>query len=67
MRKDKIYEGQFVWHDGIAKIVRFGRPDVSKDNFFGEWTDKESGDICHCIMKPSEMSPYKSEKYPEMF
>ena len=28
MRKDEIFDGQFVWHDGIVKVVRYGRCDV---------------------------------------
>jgi len=54
----KVEDGQFVMHDGIAKIVRLGR-NAPLGYAYVEWTAEGSGDIKYGFEKISELSQYQ--------
>jgi hypothetical protein len=53
----QMYDGQFIWHKGIAKTARLKR-EAPKYQVFVEWNDPVTGDFVYGYGFPSEMSPY---------
>ncbi|MBS1948717.1 MAG: hypothetical protein JST47_13215 [Bacteroidetes bacterium] len=59
MQKNEIYNGQFVWHEGIEKTVWLTR-EAPEGFVFVEWSNSSDGDMTYEYAKAMDLSPYES-------